>query len=67
MTDLTFTTECGLCGRKIKIIQESDGRYLHWSCHCLSERDAAIAEGLTAVLDNLMRASRPLGEREERP
>ena len=62
---MTFTVECGLCGAQIKIVQESDGRYLHWPCHCQSERDVAVADGLASILDNLMRVSKPLEEKEK--
>ena len=62
-----FTVACGLCGAEIKIHQKVDGRYLSWPCRCLSERDLAVAEGLAAILDNLMRVSKPLTEKEKQP
>jgi hypothetical protein len=56
---MVIIVECGLCGAKMEIPRDNDGRFLVWPCHCQGERDLSAIEKTTSILSNILGALHP--------
>ncbi len=56
---MVIIAECGLCGAKIKIPRDADGRFRVWPCRCQRERDLTAINHSASILSKIWGALHP--------
>ena len=53
---MVIIAECGLCGAKMEIPRDADGRFLVWPCRCQREKDLKAIGQTASILSNILGA-----------
>jgi len=56
---MVIIVECGLCGAKMEILRDADGRFLVWPCRCQREKDLVAINHTASILSKILGAIRP--------